>query len=166
MTQLGYSTSGFSWNNPIPVDTTHWLSVNDNCTMGNTTKYERDDNGNVTKQINPDGTYTLARYNDKNMPLVQVDESKNVVINEYDESGVNVVKQYQSLSPVSNADAIVNDLSLVIYADYAMTQYTYYPASETAEIAGLIRTITDAEDISFTGIYTVSNSCVNCNNEN
>ena len=50
--------------------------------MGNTTKYERDNNGNVTKQINPDGTFTLARYNDKNMPLVQVDESKNVVINE------------------------------------------------------------------------------------
>ena len=29
--------------------------------MGNTTKYERDDNGNVIKTTNPDGTYTLAR---------------------------------------------------------------------------------------------------------
>lgn len=54
--------------------------------MGNTTKYERDDNGNVIKTTNPDGTFTLARYNDKNMPLVQVDESNNVVINEYDNS--------------------------------------------------------------------------------
>lgn len=60
--------------------------------MGNKTQYERDDNGNVTKTINPDGTFTMARYNDKNMPLVQVDESNNVVINEYDNSGVNVVK--------------------------------------------------------------------------
>ncbi|MCU6720827.1 DUF6531 domain-containing protein, partial [Porcipelethomonas ammoniilytica] len=116
--------------------------------MGNTTKYDRDDNGNVIKQINPDGTYTLARYNDKNMPLVQVDESKNVVIYEYDESGVNVLKQYQSLSPVSNADAIAQssyNLDEVTYSDYAMTVYTYYPASQTASIAGLVRTITDPE---------------------
>ena len=33
LTHLGYKTSGFSWNNPIPVDTTHWLSVSDNCTI-------------------------------------------------------------------------------------------------------------------------------------
>ena len=116
--------------------------------MGNTTKYERDGNGNVIKQINPDGTFTLARYNDKNMPLVQVDESNNVVISEYDESGVNVIKKYQSLSQVADAASMVSNsfnLSTVDYTDYAMTVYTYYPASETAEIAGLIRTITDAE---------------------
>lgn len=116
--------------------------------MGNTTKYERDGNGNVTKQINPDGTFTLARYNDKNMPLVQVDESNNVVISEYDESGVNVVKKYQSLHTVSNAADLVKndfDLSSLDYTDYAMTVYTYYPAGETGEIAGLIHTITDAE---------------------
>ena len=116
--------------------------------MGNTTKYDRDSNGNVIKTTNPDGTYTLSRYNDKNMPLVQVDESKNVVIYEYDESGVNVLKQYQSLSPVSNADAIAQssyNLADVTYSDYAMTVYTYYPASETASIAGLVRTITDPE---------------------
>ena len=116
--------------------------------MGNTTKYERDGNGNVTKQINPDGTFTLARYNDKNMPLVQVDESNNVVISEYDESGVNVVKKYQSLHTVSNAADLVKndfDFSSLDYTDYAMTVYTYYPAGETGEIAGLIRTITDAE---------------------
>jgi RHS repeat-associated protein len=116
--------------------------------MGNTTKYERDENGNVIKQINPDGTFTLARYNDKNMPLVQVDERNNVVISEYDESGVNVVKKYQSLHTVSNAADLVKssfNLSSLDYTDYAMVVYTYYPASETAEIAGLIRTITDAE---------------------
>lgn len=114
--------------------------------MGNTTKYERDENGNVIKQINPDGTFTLARYNDKNMPLVQVDESNNVVISEYDESGVNVIKKYQSLHTVSNAADLVKssfNLSSLDYTDYAMTVYTYYPAGETGEIAGLIRTITD-----------------------
>ncbi len=33
LTHLGYSTSGFDWNNPVPVDTEHWLTVNDNCTI-------------------------------------------------------------------------------------------------------------------------------------
>ncbi|WP_294483512.1 SpaA isopeptide-forming pilin-related protein [uncultured Ruminococcus sp.] len=33
LTHLGYSTSGFSWNNPVPVDTMHWLTLNDNCTV-------------------------------------------------------------------------------------------------------------------------------------
>ena len=43
LTQLGYSTSGFSWNNPVPVDTAHWLSVNENCTIsygGKTSKVD------------------------------------------------------------------------------------------------------------------------------
>ena len=43
LTQLGYKTSGFSWNNPVPVDTTHWLSVSDNCTIsysGKTSKVD------------------------------------------------------------------------------------------------------------------------------
>ena len=43
LTQLGYKTSGFSWNNPVPVDTDHWLSVNDNCIIsygGKTSKID------------------------------------------------------------------------------------------------------------------------------
>ena len=28
LTNLGYSTSGFSWNHPVPVDTEHWLYYN------------------------------------------------------------------------------------------------------------------------------------------
>lgn len=33
MTHLGYSTSGFDFNNPNPVDCAHWFTVNDNCTI-------------------------------------------------------------------------------------------------------------------------------------
>ncbi len=33
LTHLGYETSGFSWNNPVPVDTMHWLTVSDKCTI-------------------------------------------------------------------------------------------------------------------------------------
>lgn len=53
LTQLGYKTSGFSWNNPVPVDTDHWLTVNDNCTVtyrrkdfkGRSRKEKHQDNG-------------------------------------------------------------------------------------------------------------------------
>lgn len=33
LTHLGYSTSGFSWNNPVPVDTAHWLTASESCTI-------------------------------------------------------------------------------------------------------------------------------------
>ncbi len=33
LTYLGYKTSDFSWNNPVPVDTMHWLTVSDKCTI-------------------------------------------------------------------------------------------------------------------------------------
>ena len=43
LTHLGFKTAGFSWNNPVPVDTAHWLSVNGDCTItydGVTTKVD------------------------------------------------------------------------------------------------------------------------------
>lgn len=43
LTHLGYKTSGFSWNNPVPVDTMHWLTVSDKCTISY---------GGVTSKIN------------------------------------------------------------------------------------------------------------------
>ncbi len=52
MTQLGYETGGFSWNNPVPVDTPHWLSVNENCTIsygGVTSKIDVEKNGIKTE---------------------------------------------------------------------------------------------------------------------
>ncbi len=52
------------------------------------------------------------------------------------------------MSVVSDASTFVKNFSIdsvINESNYAMTVYTYYPASETAEIAGLIRTITDAE---------------------
>ena len=33
LTHLGYSTSGFSWNNPVPVDTPDWLETKGECTF-------------------------------------------------------------------------------------------------------------------------------------
>lgn len=118
---------------------------------GNITEYEYDSNGNVTKVINPDGTYALTRYNDKNMPIIEVDESKNVTIYKYDNTGVNIVKQGSSLHTIANADAIVTDSTFdfdsVDISQYAVTTYDYYEYSkdEGAAIAGLIRATTDPE---------------------
>ncbi len=113
--------------------------------MGNTTKYERDANGNVTKTTNPDGTYTLANYNEKNMPIAQADENGNVTINVYDASGVNVIASYQSLAPVTDVYAAVQNPTVFDYSNSAATYYSYYNASETGNIAGLVHTITDPE---------------------
>ena len=33
LTHLGYQTGGFSWNNPVPVDNAHWLTISDKCTV-------------------------------------------------------------------------------------------------------------------------------------
>ncbi len=33
LTHLGYSTSGFRWNNPVPVDTPDWLETKGECTF-------------------------------------------------------------------------------------------------------------------------------------
>ena len=38
---------------------------------GNKTFYEHDENGNVTKITCADGSYSLAKYNSKNMPIIQ-----------------------------------------------------------------------------------------------
>ena len=59
--------------------------------MRNTTKYERDTNGNVIKTTNADGTYTLANYNDNNSVIAEVDESGNATIKEYDSIGTRLM---------------------------------------------------------------------------
>jgi len=118
---------------------------------GNITEYEYDSNGNVTKVINPDGTFTVTSYNNKNMPLVEVDEMKNVTIYEYDSTGVNVKRKGSSIHPVDNAYALASDNSFsfgsVILDDYAVTEYDYYDLTidESTRLAGLIRATTDPE---------------------
>ena len=102
--------------------------------MGNITKYERDGNGNVTKTINPDGTYTLANYNDKNSITAQVDEQGYAVINAYDENGTRIIKSAKSLNQLSQADintVTAQDFNPIIYlaaneSSYAITSYEYY----------------------------------------
>ena len=110
--------------------------------MKNKTQYIRDENGNVKETINPDGTHTLAKYNDKNMPVVQVDESGNATVYVYDETGVNVTAKYQSLKPVVDTSAVISNPSILNYDNSAVTYYTYYTNSD---IKGLVHEITDPD---------------------
>ncbi|MDE6088139.1 MAG: hypothetical protein K2G25_07105, partial [Oscillospiraceae bacterium] len=107
--------------------------------MGNTTSYERDANGNVTRTTNADGTYTFASYNEKNMPTVQVDENGNATVYVYDASGVNVIEQYQSLTTV-DANTVISDPTVLNYDNSAVTYYSYYTDSD---IKGLVHEIID-----------------------
>ena len=121
--------------------------------MGNTTRYERDTNGNVIKTINADGTYTLANYNDKNSVIAEVDESGNATIKAYDSNGTRLLKEATSLHPLSQTDintVTADNFDPVKYlaaneASYAITSHEYYADSYVSGIAGLIRATTDPE---------------------
>jgi RHS repeat-associated protein len=121
--------------------------------MGNTTKYDRDANGNVIKTTNADGTYTLANYNDKNSVIAEVDESGNATIKAYDSNGTRLLKEATSLHPLSQTDintVTADNFDPVKYlaaneASYAITSHEYYADSYVSGIAGLIRATTDPE---------------------
>ena len=121
--------------------------------MGNTTKYERDDNGNVTKTTNPDGTYTLANYNSKNNVTAEVDEMGYAAIKAYDKDGVRLIKEAQSLNPLSQADidtVTAKNFDPITYlasneSSYAITSHEYYADSYVSGVVGLIKRTTDPE---------------------
>lgn len=121
--------------------------------MGNTTKYDRDDNGNVIKTTYADGTYTLANYNDKNSVIAEVDEMGNATIYAYDSNGTRLLKQATSLNPLSQSDistVTAADFNPITYLEanessYAITSHEYYADSYVSGIVGLIRTTTDPE---------------------
>ena len=119
--------------------------------MGNTTKYEHDENGNVTKTINPDGTYTLANYNDKNSLIASVDEMGYATIKAYDKNGTRILKEATSVNPLSQADINTvtsknfNPISYLAAheSSYAITSHEYYADSYVSGVVGLIKKTTD-----------------------
>ena len=119
--------------------------------MGNTTKYERDENGNVTKTINPDGTYTLANYNNKNSLIASVDEMGYATIKAYDKNGTRILKEATSVNPLSQADintVTSKNFNPITYlaaheSSYAITSHEYYADSYVSGVVGLIKKTTD-----------------------
>ena len=121
--------------------------------MGNVTKYDRDDNGNVTKTTNPDGTFTLANYNSKNNVTAEIDEMGYATIKAYDKDGVRLIKEAQSFNPLSQADINIvtaKNFDPVTYlaeneSRYAVTSHEYYADSYVSGVIGLIKKTTDPE---------------------
>ena len=121
--------------------------------MGNVTKYERDSNGNVIKTINPDGTVTLANYNNKNSLIAYVDEMGNAEINAYDTDGVTLLKEAKSLKALTQNeinDITANNFDPIVYineheSSYAVTSYEYFADSYVSGVIGLIKKTTDPE---------------------
>ena len=121
--------------------------------MGNVTKYDRDDNGNITKTTNPDGTFTLANYNSKNNLTAAIDAMGYATIKAYDKDGVRLIKEAQSLNPLSQSDintVTAKDFNPVTYlaeneSSYAITSHEYYADSYVSGVIGLIQKTTDPE---------------------
>ena len=120
---------------------------------GNVTKYDRDDNGNITKTTNPDGTFTLANYNSKNNLTAAIDAMGYATIKAYDKDGVRLIKEAQSLNPLSQSDintVTAKDFNPVTYlaeneSSYAITSHEYYADSYVSGVIGLIQKTTDPE---------------------
>ncbi|MCX7922699.1 MAG: S8 family serine peptidase [Clostridia bacterium] len=99
---------------------------------GNTTQYERDPMGNVTKVINPDLSVKEYAYDDKSNLTMEKDESGKYTFYVYTTDKKNLEKKVQ---PLNGTDQYTTGCD---ETKFAITAYTYYPN-------GLQRTVTDPE---------------------
>ncbi|MEF2246470.1 S8 family serine peptidase [Paenibacillus sp. IITD108] len=107
---------------------------------GNQTSYVRDNNGNITKTIHPDGSYREYGY-----------DQWNHLISEKDELGKSIYYEYNNqlltkrIQPVNGTDVYTGELSDA----FAVTSYSYYSQAEAqrfgAAVSGLLKSITNPE---------------------
>ncbi len=115
---------------------------------GNTTKYERDSNGNITKITNPDNSTRTYTYDSKNNLLSETDELGHVTYYIYDTNKINLLKKVQ---PLNGTDAYSSDAAA---SRFAITSYVYYSDSETpCKVKGLLKSVTDPEGNTTTYTY-------------
>ena len=103
---------------------------------GNTTFFEVDANGNVTKITNPGGSVKNMTYDDKNNLLSLEDENGKKTFYVYDPGKVYLLKKAQPLNGTDTYSGS-ND------SNFAITQFSYYGAEYN--IKGLLHTTTDPE---------------------
>ncbi|MEA4824761.1 MAG: hypothetical protein VB111_11735 [Clostridiaceae bacterium] len=80
---------------------------------GNTTHYERDASGNITRLINPDASTKEYTYDSKSNLLSVKDELGNFIFYVYDVSGVNLLKTAQ---PLNGTDVYSSDANQNLFA--------------------------------------------------
>lgn len=106
---------------------------------GNKTEYEIDNQGNVTKIINPDKSTKIKEYDNKNNLIKEVDECGNTTYYIYDANKVNLIKKVQPLNGTDIYTGTDSD-------NFAITKYAYYTENESGCAAkGLQKSETDPE---------------------
>ena len=111
---------------------------------GNTTFYERDARGNITRQVNPDSSTREYTYDNKDNLLSERDELGKYTFYVYDANGINIVKKAQPLNGTDIYSASAPQ------GNFAITSYVYYTGAEALAqtgktIYGLLKTETDPE---------------------
>jgi RHS repeat-associated protein len=107
---------------------------------GNKTEYVRDANGNITKVINPDGSYKIYTYNSKNNMTSEKDETGRLTTYVYDATGIYLLKTARPLDGVTPYTGTSD-------ADFAIETNVFYTEAErTANgylAKGLLKSSTD-----------------------
>ncbi|TYQ16376.1 UNVERIFIED_CONTAM: YD repeat-containing protein [Acetivibrio alkalicellulosi] len=97
---------------------------------GNTTTYRRDNNGNIIKIINPDGSNKEFGYDNKNNMIWEKDEEGRFTIYEYEYLENKLIRKAQRIESLSPQDTIPS-ISSINSQDYRITEYEYYNYSDT-----------------------------------
>ncbi|MDQ6423102.1 S8 family serine peptidase [Paenibacillus sp. LHD-117] len=107
---------------------------------GNKTLYERDNRGNITKIVNPDGSFREYAYDNWNHLVKEKDELGKTIYYEY----INHLKTKQ-INPINGTDVYNGTLS----GAFIVTSFTYYSQAEAqrfgVSVNGLLKSETDAE---------------------
>ncbi|MFC5404398.1 S8 family serine peptidase, partial [Cohnella soli] len=110
---------------------------------GNKTQYERDNNGNITKIINPDNSFRAYEYDSNNNLIVEKDELGKRTEYIYDTSKIRLLKKVQPLNGTDVYSESVNQDA------FAITAYQYVSDADAAKLGykakGLLQAETDPE---------------------
>ncbi|WDV47883.1 peptidoglycan-binding protein [Clostridiaceae bacterium M8S5] len=116
----------------------------------NKTTYQRDSNGNITKQINPNGSFALYEYDNKNNLVKQIDEDGKATYYIYDQEKANIIKKAQ---PLNTTD----EYTSANEANFAVTTYEYYSDAEAQNLGykekKLLKSLTDPDGSKITYTY-------------
>ena len=108
----------------------------------NKTEFERDsETGNITKCIQPDGSFTTYVYNAQNNVTQETDEVGASIYYVYDSTGKKLLKKAVPLNGTDVYSASADQ------SKFAITEYVYYSTSElpSCKLKGLLKAEKDPE---------------------
>ncbi|GBG07986.1 RHS repeat-associated core domain-containing protein [Paenibacillus agaridevorans] len=115
---------------------------------GNKTLYERDARGNITKIVNPDGSFREYAYDQTNQLVMEKDELGKATYYEYSNH-----MRTKQIKPMNGTDEYKGTLS----GSFIVTSYAYYSLSEAQRfglsVQGLLKSETDPEGNTTTYTY-------------